>query len=103
MNRTAQRLRWGRAYLEKWGWIQHPGLEDTACPQTPTCMVIACHYLSGEALPAMGEERDIDPWLLLAKRTAPENPAVWNDAPGRTVEEVMALISDAIEEAEAQG
>lgn len=86
----------GKANIETKGWCQ--GNEEAVFGKSGRCC-------AATAIPYVG--RDAERAVNLLKRANSLNPNVgiaeWNDAPGRTVEEVLAAYDKAIALAEREG
>jgi len=79
-------LRATRAVLERRGWCQKFRFDHTT---GRCCLVGALELATNDALDAAVARRALTEIIQM-------HPAVWNDTPGRTVEEVYALIDRAI-------
>ena len=77
-------LEQAREVLITKGWIQHSCVDDTG----RVCLI--------QALWDVGEGTWMEPYEYLQQRLG-EVPIIWNDAPGRTVDEVIAMLREEAE------
>lgn len=94
-------LRQGKANIIGRGWCQGDELAIHGPPDGPCCAATAMNVAGG-----CDHWRQIDDAIELLKDAVGVNRrvgiATWNDAPGRTVEEVLAAYDRAIEAAISQ-
>ncbi|RJQ09405.1 MAG: hypothetical protein C4558_06295 [Dehalococcoidia bacterium] len=91
---TAEFLRAAKARLEEDGWTQG----EFGVDRSPHCVVGALVRVRD----ALGDVQIGAPEAFLARAVGRHSIIAWNDAPGRTVEEVYAAFDKAIALAEAE-
>lgn len=101
---TVEVLRGAKAVIERNGWHQgdyadrRPEFRGKPPRECPVCLLGAINVASGGD---PDDDSEVTEAERLLKQCMKQYVPTWNDAPGRTVAEVYALLDEAIERAEA--
>lgn len=91
----AERFRQAAQEIRTKGWVQG-GTGGFGDPTGPCCLTVALR----RGRPLDGHEREEEAIGYLMRGVIGPGMISWNDAPGRTVEEVLAALEQAAVEAE---
>ena len=83
---------WYQGNLAGGAWTVAGGWYEAIEAGAPCCILGAINVAAGEGV-------FMDPWPLGEFVTGNPSPGVWNDAPGRTKEEVLTALRDAAQRA----
>ncbi|HTJ68579.1 MAG TPA: hypothetical protein VL551_13675 [Actinospica sp.] len=108
---TTAVLREAKAVLERNGWFQgeyvdrRPEFDGVALRECPVCLLGALNVAAGREADDIGMRDDLRPLdvlqTLIRRRGFRRPVHAWNDVKDRTVDDVLALLDEAIELVEA--